>query len=84
VVTYLSEAVRAALVGAQADLDVHAVSSADGACLACRTVGPCPVHEAASRTFARYGVMPRRLPGLTRPELFGAQQVGAGSWFGGS
>jgi hypothetical protein len=84
VVTYVDEAARIVLARAQADLDVHAVSSADGACLACRTVGPCPAYEAASRTFARYGAMPRRRPGLTRPELFATRPAGVGGWFGAS
>jgi hypothetical protein len=60
---------------AQAELDRHAVSSADGLCVACKTLGPCAVHEAAARVFAVSARLPRRTPGATHPELIRAKRV---------
>ena len=64
---------------AQAELDRHAVSSADGLCMACKVLGPCPAHEAAARVFALSARLPRRTPGATHPELVGAKRVDV-SW----
>jgi hypothetical protein len=61
---------------AQAILDRHAVSSADGLCVECKVLGPCPEHEAAAKLFRMAARLPRRRPGATRPELIGAQQTG--------
>ncbi len=60
---------------AQAELDRHAVSSADGLCVQCKTLGPCPAHEAAARVFELSARLPRRTPGATHPELIGATRV---------
>jgi hypothetical protein len=75
---YLGQAAYDVLDQVQADIERHAVSSADGLCLTCRTTGPCETYENASRTFMRYGQMPRRRPGLSRPQLLGARRVGIG------
>lgn len=60
---------------AQAELDRHAVSSSDGLCVRCKTLGPCPAHKAAARVFALSARLPRRTPGATHPELIGARRV---------
>ena len=60
---------------AQAELDRHAVSSADGLCVQCKVLGPCAAHEAAARVFALSARLPRRIPGATHPELIGAKRV---------
>ncbi|MFY1700155.1 hypothetical protein ACN28G_29680 [Micromonospora sp. WMMA1923] len=66
--TYLSATVAQQLRAAQARLDRHTPSSADGRCSGCAEVGPCPQRRAALRVFGRYGRLPRRWPGATRPE----------------
>ncbi|MFI7646701.1 hypothetical protein ACIBTZ_11555 [Micromonospora sp. NPDC049460] len=67
--TYLSGAVRDQLRAAQAQLDWHTPSSADGRCVGCGEESPCPQRRAALRVFGRYGCLPRRWPGASRPEL---------------
>src|SRR3712207_6549431 len=66
---------------AQVMLERHAVSSADGLCLACGVPGPCPERDAASAVFRLSLRLPRRVPGATRPELVGARRVGAVGMF---
>jgi hypothetical protein len=61
---------------AQAALERHAVSSADGLCVVCKVAGPCAEHEAAAKVFMLSARLPRRRPGATRPELVGARRVG--------
>ncbi len=61
---------------AQAVLDRHAVSSADGLCIACKVLGPCAAHDAAAKVFTTSARLPYRLPGATRPELVGARRIG--------
>jgi hypothetical protein len=60
---------------AQAALDRHAVSSADGLCVTCKVLGPCPAHEAAAKVFRLSARLPQRRPGATRPELLGAKRT---------
>lgn len=60
---------------AQNVLERHAVSSADGRCLGCRSTGPCAQREAAVLVFTRTLRLPSRRPGATRPELIGARRV---------
>ncbi len=66
---------RERLAAAQAALDGHPVSLRDGRCITCGTEGGCVEREEAARLFARYGVLPRRCPGATRPELVGARRL---------
>ena len=66
---------------AQQTLERHAVSSADGLCLACRVPGPCVEHEAAVRLFMFSARLPRRVPGATRPELIGARRLDSSGLF---
>lgn len=61
---------------AQVNLELHAVSSADGLCVACGIPGPCRTHEQAAAVFALSYRLPRRVPGATRPELVGARRLG--------
>lgn len=72
---YLSAAVVDQLTAAQGVIDEHATASASGYCLRCHRVGPCPTSEHAAATFARYGRLPRRTPGATRPELINARRL---------
>jgi len=60
---------------AQQALERHAVSSADGLCITCRVPGPCVQNDMAAQVFLASLRLPRRVPGLTRPELIGAQRV---------
>ena len=60
---------------ARSILERHAVSSADGMCLSCRVPGPCRENEAAAMAFRLSMRLPRRVPGMTRPELIGARRV---------
>lgn len=61
---------------AQAELERHVTSCADGLCLACGVPGPCTPHEDAARVFRLSLRLPRRVPGASRPELYGARRVG--------
>jgi hypothetical protein len=70
--TYLAGTALDALHRAQAALDAHMASGADGRCLCCHAEVPCAAREAASRTFARYGRLPRRRPGLARVRPVGS------------
>ncbi len=51
---------------AQAELDAHIGSDVGGRCPTCHEEVPCAAREAATRTFARYGWLPRRRPGWAR------------------
>ncbi|MGI5215421.1 hypothetical protein [Plantactinospora sp. CA-290183] len=75
---YLSAAAREELRAAQVQLDQHTPSSADGGCPACGEPGPCALRRTALRVFGRYGCLPRRWPGASRPELIGR----GSSWSG--
>jgi hypothetical protein len=68
------------LAKAQRDLDTHVTSGATGRCLTCGMPGPCQARENAVETWSRAVYrLPRRRPGITRPELIGARLVGGGS-----
>jgi hypothetical protein len=76
VTTYLASNGQAKVAQAQAELDLHVTFSANGLCGVCRMEGPCPSRIAAERTMASYGLLPRRSPGATRPELIGLRHTG--------
>jgi len=59
---------------AQSVIYGHPVGLA-GRCLACLSEGPCEAKRAALADLASRGVLPRRWPGATRPELIGARRV---------
>jgi hypothetical protein len=63
---YMGSAAVDELDQAQAELDKHLPAGSDGRCLCCRQEIPCAARERASLTFRRYGVLPRRRPGLAR------------------
>jgi hypothetical protein len=71
--TYASKAVQAA--AAQQTLDEHTTLTATGRCRTCDIPGPCPWWEAATAAFAQNRCLPRRIRGLTRPELVGVRRV---------
>ncbi|GAA1809597.1 hypothetical protein GCM10009835_31010 [Planosporangium flavigriseum] len=66
---------------AQATLEQHAVSSANGLCRTCGVPGPCAAYERAAKAFALALRLPRRVPGVTQPHLIGARRSGELSWF---
>jgi hypothetical protein len=59
---YLGAVARDQLDQAQAVIEQHLV-----ACAVCGTNKPCEERTAAEQIFMRYGHLPRRRPGLTRP-----------------
>jgi hypothetical protein len=83
--TYYAMTADQQLAEAQRTLDTHVTSSATGRCLACGSYGPCYKRENAVVIFSRTLRLPRRKPGVTRPELVGARPVGRGGFgLGGS
>ena len=70
---YLSRSAFDELDKAQAALDAHLPSGSNGRCLRCREEIPCTAREAATRTFARYGWLPKRRPGLARVRPIGSR-----------
>src|SRR5947209_17652777 len=60
---------------AQKTLERHAMSSANGRCVSCGIPGPCTHYESATRVFKLSLRLPRRVPGLTQPELVNARRV---------
>ena len=75
VTLYASAAQQLAI--AQEVLDEHVTSSATGRCLACGVLGPCFRRETAVAVWSRSARLPRRVPGLSRPELVNARRVTA-------
>ena len=69
-------AVPVDLARAQQVLDAHVMVLADGSCLGCGAPLPCTHRDAAAEVFVRYGRLPRRRPGASRPELVGARRIG--------
>jgi hypothetical protein len=64
---YLATTVRQWLDQAQFLLEQHI--SRTGRCTACGEPEPCGTTVEAQKLMARYGRLPRRRPGLTRPDL---------------
>lgn len=60
---------------AQTMLDRHVSSSVNGRCVECGVPGPCDWWETAAGVFFRLRCLPRRIPGLSRPELVGARRL---------
>jgi hypothetical protein len=63
------------LAAAQRVLDEHLTDSHTGRCRGCGAPGPCWRRETAVAVFSRYARLPRRVPGLSRPELVGARRL---------
>jgi hypothetical protein len=66
--TYLAAAALEQLHHAQAELDRHLATGLEGRCRTCQQAEPCPAPLTANATFAKYGRLPRRQPGLTHIE----------------
>jgi len=66
---YLSRVVSERVQAAQDLFDAHPVSSVDDRCLLCDGAAPCRYRQAALHVITRYGCLPRRRRGATRPEL---------------
>ncbi len=78
---FFSASIRMQLQAAQVQLDQHMASSNDGRCPVCAAEDPCPIRRAALRVFGRYGCLPRRWPGASRPEHVTGSVVWSG-WLG--
>lgn len=76
---YLSSAGLDQVTAAQEEFDTHVPLSASGRCRSCQDEGPCACRLRAERALARYGRLPRRTPGATRPEEIA--RTAGGSWF---
>ncbi|ABP54440.1 hypothetical protein Strop_1986 [Salinispora tropica CNB-440] len=74
--TYLASTALARAADALEAVNEHATLSGSGLCRTCRVEGPCPSRTEAERTLRRSGMLPRRRPGVTRPELIGLRRVG--------
>lgn len=61
---YLAGAAREQLTHAQVQVDRHITAGPDGRCRRCGEEQPCGSLMVAYDTFARYGRMPVRRPGL--------------------
>lgn len=75
---FLSAAVQEQLDFAQAQLDRHTAPSADGRCAACGEEDPCDLRRVALRVFGRCGCLPRRWPGVSRPEQVATPEAWSG------
>ncbi|GIF15277.1 hypothetical protein [Actinoplanes teichomyceticus] len=75
---FLSAAAREQLDFAQTQLDRHVAPSADGRCAVCGEEDPCALRRVALRVFGRYGCLPRRWPGASRPEQLSAPKAWSG------
>lgn len=67
--TYLSATALEQLERAQAVMDEHLRMNVAGRCQTCGEPSPCPALSGANATFARYGRLPRRTPGVTVPDF---------------
>ncbi|GLY08612.1 hypothetical protein [Actinoplanes sp. NBRC 101535] len=78
---FLTAAAREQVEYAQSQLDRHIAPSADGRCSVCGEEDPCSPRRVALRVFGRYGILPRRWPGASRPEQVGVPKTWSG-WLG--
>ena len=79
---FLSTAVQEQLDFAQVQLDRHIAQSGEGYCAVCGEEDPCSLRRVALRVFSRYGRLPRRWPGASRPEQVGTP-TGWSGWLNG-
>ncbi len=80
---FVTAAVQEQLDYAQSQIDRHTAASGNGRCLTCGEEDPCSLRLVAAHVFTRYGQLPRRAPGASRPEQVGASKPWSG-WLGGS
>ncbi|WP_157751807.1 hypothetical protein [Actinoplanes derwentensis] len=79
----MTAAVQEQLDYAQSQIDRHTAASGNGRCLACGEEDPCSLRLVAAHVFTRYGRLPRRAPGTSRPEQVGTPKAWSG-WLNGS
>lgn len=72
--TYLTQAAMEQVDHAQVELERHLVTGATGRCVTCRQPEPCSGRTTAEATFARYGRLPHRRPGMTTVIIIEADQ----------
>lgn len=60
---------------AQQLIDQHHMSFEHGLCVVCYRSWPCVKVVDAQERLARYGLLPQRTPGATRPDLAGLRRV---------
>ena len=80
---FLSAAIQEQLDFAQVQLDRHTAPSGEGYCAVCGEEDPCSLRRVALRVFGRYGCLPRRWPGASRPEQVGTPKAWSG-WLNGA
>jgi hypothetical protein len=78
---YLSTDARDQVNAAHDQLNRHALTLNGNVCTECGTEGPCPQRRAALRAIGRYGRLPRRRPGASRPERLPSRPGGGFGWF---
>jgi hypothetical protein len=66
---YLAASGRRQLDELQATVNAHLRINVAGRCLTCGAPSPCPALGAAHASFARYGRLPQRTPGITARSL---------------
>lgn len=75
--TYLTRAAMEQVNHAQVELERHLVTGIAGRCVTCGQPEPCSGRATAAATFARYGRLPRRRPGMTTVN----STASTGTWF---
>jgi hypothetical protein len=73
---YLSSAALEQVNEAQDVMAIHAVFASTEKCVVCGVTAPCDPRSNALRALRRYGLLPKRRPGATRPELIGLVHAG--------
>jgi hypothetical protein len=63
-----SETIRLLIRRAESVLERHVTAAADNRCLSCGALGTCRRQKAALVILNRYGRLPARHPGATRPD----------------
>ena len=72
---YLAAAAVERLKQAQFEVDMHVAAGVDGRCLGCGQAQPCTALRQGSASFARYGCLPVRRPGLASRGLWATTLV---------
>ncbi|ROP28167.1 hypothetical protein EDD30_0877 [Couchioplanes caeruleus] len=72
---YLSHVARAQIAIAEADLYFHLPVTPGGLCVTCAEPEPCSGRYAALQVLLRYGVLPKRRPGVAGVRTTGSQTM---------
>ncbi|MFY1637251.1 hypothetical protein ACN27F_28945 [Solwaraspora sp. WMMB335] len=82
--TYFARSALDELDHAQAELERHLAVRPNGVCATCGEVEPCAGRREAGVMFDRYGLLPRRRPGVAGVRPSGPNPAGteSHSWFG--